>query len=418
MKAVLRSTCYLIVPHTFYQVPEKMTRFALYIHYPFCSSKCPYCGFASEVETDNSSEFYFERTLDELKHKSQQKPWRGGELLSIYIGGGTPSLMSESQVDRLIGEVRQCFKLTDDIEITLEANPGSVEANKFTEFRHSGINRLSIGAQSFQPDELKMLGRRHSVGDIRQSVNKGREAGFDNISLDLIYALPQREGYTRQSAASFAESVRQAVALDIDHLSAYTLTIEQNTPFETFVRSGTLSSPDPDQAAEHYETLVEIMSEAGYEHYELTNFAKPGRHSRHNCAYWNRTPYLGIGLGSHSFDGERRSWNSRDLAKYIATPASTADPADGFETISHRQAIEEEIYLSLRLSGGLKVTELIEREATQIQDNIANLTKAGFLLEQNGGWRIPESRWLLLDEIVLRLLEVSNNRPASLLVRS
>ncbi len=333
-----------------------------------------------------------------------------GTLLSIYIGGGTPSLMSATQVDSLIDEIGSCFSFSDDIEITIEANPGSVEADKFRSFRRAGINRLSIGAQSFQPKELQMLGRQHSVDDTVQSVNKGRDAGFDSISLDLIYGIPQRNQNSGQSIESFADSVRKTVELDIDHLSAYTLTIEQNTPFESYVESGSLSAPDPDFAAEQYEALVSVMSEAGYEHYELTNFAKPGMHSRHNYAYWKRTPYLGLGLGAHSFNGERRFWNGRNLNEYLAKNSSTADLAVGSETISARQAIEEEIYLSLRIRNGLQVTDKIASELPHIQDSLITLTDAGFIFEQNERWHIPEAKWLLLDEVVLRLLEVNDNR--------
>ena len=373
-----------------------MTEFALYIHYPFCLSRCPYCGFATAVEEAGQSTRYREALLKELAHRAAEAPWQAGRLHSLYLGGGSPSLMPPEYLARLLDEVRRRFQWPAGMEVTIEANPGTTDLQLFTDFHHAGVNRLSIGAQSFDPAELELLGRRHTPEDITNALEVARRVGFDNISLDILYGIPG------QSVASFTSSVRRALELGIDHLSAYSLSIETGTPFEGWIKEGKLAPPDPDLAASQFAELCRWMREAGFEHYELTNFARPGCWSRHNFAYWQRSPYLGLGTGAHSFDGRRRFWNPRQTGQYLARMENGEDPAAGEEILSTDDALEELVYLSLRTREGLDIETAY---GTFSRDTIDELLESGFLFQRNGRLHIPEERWLLLDEIVLRILE-------------
>ena len=391
--------------------------FSLYVHYPFCIHRCPYCGFATAVERKNDSERYRSRLLEELRRRAEEPPWQGGRVSSIYFGGGTPSLMPPEFCSSILQFVNSSIpepthRLTDpptnqnsairnpQSEITLEANPGTRDAANFSAFRQAGVNRLSIGAQSFHPSELRFLKRAHSVDDIGETVRMAREAGFNNVSLDLIYGVPG------QTVDSFRNSVLRALDLGIDHLSTYTLSIEEGTPFASDVKEGKMPAPNPDFAADQYAILIDMMRDAGFEHYELTNYAKPDKWSRHNFAYWQRTPYLGLGLGAHSFDGRRRFWNSRDSNVYCETLTRGEYPIEGWEDLDEKQEEEEGIYLSLRTRAGIA-----EETASNLFNtvNMASLLEGGFIRRENGRFHIAESHWLLLDEIVLRLLRMPEN---------
>ena len=392
-----------------------MITYSLYIHYPFCVRRCPYCGFATQVDRRNQAEHYRRALITELRRRLTEEPWRGGEVASIYFGGGTPSLMPPEFCSSLLQFVnsslhqfqnRRTDKLTNqnskfrnpksEIEITLEANPTTRDAKNFRAFHESGVNRLSIGAQSFQPGELKLLGRWHSPDDVADTVRLAREAGFDNVSLDLIYGVPG------QTVESFASSVRRALALGIEHLSTYTLSIEEGTPFATRVKEGRLPVPSSDLAADQYASLIEIMRDAGYEHYELTNYAQPDKWSRHNFAYWERIPYLGVGLGAHSFDGRRRFWNTRELGSYLSLLDGGQYPVDGEEILDERQILQEQVYLDLRTRSG------IGRETAQAVFNrqeMGRMLERGILEERGERIHIANRHWLLLDEIVINLLQ-------------
>jgi len=261
---------------------------------------------------------------------------------------------------------------------------------------------LSIGAQSFHDSELKALGRIHSSGDISNAVQIARKSGFDNISLDLLYGIPG------QTVDGFQASLIKALDLGINHLSTYALSIENDTPFAKEVKNGSLSEPDPDLAADQYTMLIKMMKDAGFIHYELTNFAKPGFESTHNKAYWQRTPYLGIGTASHSFDGQNRFWNARSTESYIGRIKSVQNPVDGCESLNSIEQLEEQLYLGLRTSDGISIETAREHfnQATLIE-----LINDGFLVIQDNRYIIPEERWLLLDEVVLKILASNNCKP-------
>lgn len=369
--------------------------FALYIHYPFCHSRCPYCGFATDLDDNDLSQVYRQALLTEIRQRSRQIPWKDGRIGSIYFGGGTPSLMPVEFVADLLQLAADCWIIADDCEVSLEANPESSSAEKFAQLRSAGVNRLSIGAQSFLASELRTLGRIHDAAQVFDAVGMAKSAGFDNFSLDLIYGIPG------QTPASLAESVDQALSTGLHHLSTYSLSIEKDTPWEKLVKTGRLSVPDNDSTAEMYLVICGIMRSAGFEHYELTNYAVPGFRSRHNFRYWQRLPYLGIGTGAHSFDGTRRFWNTRQTEQYIRSLDSAQSPAENEELLTGEMIIEEIVYLSLRTCLGLD--QDFAREHCK-EDMLKNLAQEDYLFSKQGRYHVPEDKWLLLDEIVLRLL--------------
>lgn len=328
--------------------------------------------------------------------RSMQQPWKDGRVVSVYFGGGTPSLMPPEFPERVIAKISSLWSLQLDAEVTIETNPGTLKTANFSEFLHAGINRVSIGAQSFHNSELRTLGRIHNVEEIYKSVGKVREAGFENISLDLIYGIPD------QTVNTVIESAKRVIDLGVEHLSTYSLSIEPNTPFEMMANMGHLKLPKQDLVADEYAAICDEMGKAGFEHYELTNFALPGKSSKHNRIYWRRTPYLGFGTGAHSFDGENRFWNPINTSEYMSAIQDKTDPVYEYERLTGFQIVEETVYLSLRTDDGL------DRDyALQHCDNetINEFISTGVLKLRNDRFYVAEQHWLLLDEIVARLLQ-------------
>lgn len=372
-----------------------MNSFALYIHYPFCTTRCPYCGFATQIDNVNLAEQYREALLVELDQMAIRFPWQDAAIVSIFLGGGTPSLMPANFVSLLMTRIRENWRVSEDAEITIEANPGTRDAERFGGYFSAGINRLSIGSQSFHEDELKFLGRDHSVSDIVETVSTGLNAGFRNISLDLIYGLPM------QTVESVTESAERSLDLEIKHLSTYSLSIEPGTKFKASVASGAMILPDQDLVSDQYQAILKASKAHNFTHYELTNYAIEGYHSRHNFAYWRRQLYLGVGVGAHSFNGKQRFWNTRNTREYIKNIASQIDPQKGFEELSPEEVLSEIVYLALRCEDGIS-TDFINNNC--VTTELDSLIKAGFLEIREDRIHVPESKWLLLDEIVLKLL--------------
>ena len=266
---------------------------ALYVHIPFCESKCPYCDFNTYAGIEALMPSYVAALAREIE---QWGGWLGRPTLaSVFFGGGTPSYLPPDDLRRLMRAIRAAFDLPDDAEATAEANPGDCTPERLLAMRRAGFNRISIGVQSFDDAELAMLGRRHDAERAARAVRDARKAGFDNLSLDLMFGLPE------QSVATWARSVEEAVRLQTDHLSAYALTLEPGTPLEADVRIGRTPEPDPDLAADMYLRAQTVLAAAGLQQYEISNWAAPGRESTHNLAYWRGLPYLGVGPGAHSY---------------------------------------------------------------------------------------------------------------------
>ena len=309
-----------------------------YIHIPFCVSRCAYCDFFSTTLLERRDE-YVNALLREISMRQD------GEASTIYFGGGTPSLLSPQAINRILTAIPIDNR---NIEITLEANPGDLTPDKLQALRRAGINRLSIGIQSFQDTLLRRIGRRHNALQALQAVQTAQAAGFGNISIDLIYGLP------RQTVPQWQQDIETALRLNVRHLSCYCLSYEQGTPLTRLLEQGKITEQDEDTLNRMYDCLCDRLQQAGFVHYEVSNFALPGYHSRHNSSYWTDESYIGLGAGAHSYDAKQRirSWNITDLNRYIAAISKGIRPCEQ-ETLTDEQHRLERIMLGLRTSEGI-----------------------------------------------------------------
>lgn len=326
---------------------------SVYIHIPFCRRRCIYCDFNTYAGRATLIPSYVDALCREIAIVGEKQPV-SSTIHTVYFGGGTPSLLIPSQTEQILGTLRQHYPLTEEAEITLEANPGTVDRASLAALRRIGINRLSLGMQSAHADELKWLGRIHTLHETRESVRWAREVGFSNLNLDLLYGLPE------QSLDRWQATLRQAVALDPDHLSLYALTIEAHTPLGKDLARGRIITPDADLAATMYEWASEYLEACGYTQYEISNWARPGFACRHNLTYWRNQPYLGFGAGAHGYAGGYRYANVRRLSAYLQRMASTEQaplpypftPATAQrQIILAREEMQETMLLGLRLTG-------------------------------------------------------------------
>ncbi|MFL6469120.1 MAG: radical SAM family heme chaperone HemW, partial [Pyrinomonadaceae bacterium] len=280
----------------------------IYLHIPFCKSRCSYCDFATDVwRSDDAVERYVNALCDEIPGSTNTDL----NVDTIYFGGGTPSLLSPEHLAKILDVVGIQFDIAADAEVTMEMNPATVSAATLSAYRQLGVNRASFGVQTFNDRDLKLLARGHDANDARQTFKLLRNAGFENISIDLIAGLPD------QTMVDWKRNLIEAVAMRPEHLSLYLLEIHEGTPLAAQVKSGRRSAPDEDLAAEMYEVMIDTLADAGYEQYEISNFAKPGFQSRHNSKYWRLEPVFGFGVSAHSFDGFQRYSNERDTAEYV-----------------------------------------------------------------------------------------------------
>src|SRR3989441_1861851 len=283
----------------------------VYIHIPFCRSRCSYCDFATGIYQGDVAERYVNSVAREIR--SWDELDNPEDVDTVYFGGGTPSLLSPAQVERIFEAVQLRFNVQPDAEVTMEMNPGTVTPEVLRSFRHLGIKRASFGAQTFDDRELARLGRSHTAADTRQTFRYLRESGFDNISFDLIAGLPG------QAIEGWGRNLDETLRLRPEHLSFYLLEVHEGTPLADHIRRGRQPRPDDDLAAKMYELMLDRACEAGYEHYEISNLCLPGFESRHNTKYWTGAPYYGFGCSAHSYDGSFRRWaNERDLMRYMA----------------------------------------------------------------------------------------------------
>lgn len=374
----------------------------VYLHIPFCKSRCSYCDFATDVWRDSGA---VERYVDALCREIEGGNPSGREgvgtvpqddtlptgrvsashIDTIYFGGGTPSLLEPEQIERILNAVTSVFSVAESAEITMEMNPATVTPEKLDAFRKLGINRASFGVQTFNERDLKLLARGHDADDARQTYRMLRESGFANISFDLIAGLPG------QTIEDWSRNLDEAIAMEPEHLSLYLLEIHEGTPLAEQVRSGRRTPIDDELAAEMYEMMLDRLAAAGYEQYEISNFAKPGFESRHNTKYWRLDPVYGFGVSAHSFDGRERYANERDTAKYVSSIEEEGS-AEVFREIVNIGS--ETAFLGLRLNEGvdieayerrfgaelsLKSSELIERGLVETADGRLRLTRKGML---------------------------------------
>ncbi len=368
---------------------------SLYVHVPFCERKCLYCDFYSVTDTERVEEFLAAL----MREISLQKDHSDGVTFeTIFFGGGTPSLLAPVQVERILSHLYAAFRITPDAEVTLEANPGTMTGETLWAFRSLGINRLSIGIQSFHDHELKALGRIHDRAEAFRCIDHARAAGFDNISLDLIYSIPG------QTLAEWEDNLRIAVDLAPQHIAAYSLIVEDGTALAYMVQAGEARMNSTDLEAEMYERAMELLGVHGYEHYEVSNYALPGFRCRHNGNYWSHEDYLGFGPSAHSFwkgsDGTsgRRWWNVADLSTYLDRLKGGALPVESEEQIGLCTMLNERIFLGLRSSGvdleglrwnfgydlqalqGATMGWLLDEKMAVLEGDILRLTSKGYLL--------------------------------------
>lgn len=376
----------------------------LYIHIPFCIRKCAYCDFLSGPADAQTQERYLTALKKEICLTGQQYAPKA-KVETIFIGGGTPSAVDARWIQVLMNQVRESFQVDDDAEITMEANPGTLTAQKLSVYRQAGINRLSMGLQSTDDAELARLGRIHTYEEFLENYRLAREAGFTNINIDLMSALPG------QTLASYEEGLRKVLALSPEHISAYSLIIEEGTPFwdrygeEPQARKvpGEWILPDEEEDRRMYHRTKEILAEFGYDRYEISNYARPGYACRHNAGYWTGVPYLGLGLGASSYEGDRRYSNTREMEEYLAVLMDeSCDPKQvkklyrDVQILTVEEQMEEFMFLGLRLTDGVKADVFQNRFGRSLQQVYGQVLKdmeTKGLLEQTGdqnGWRLTQ----------------------------
>ena len=371
-----------------------MTSAGLYIHIPFCRSRCSYCDFATGLYQGELAETYVRAVVDEIATSQ----YRGASVDTVYFGGGTPSLLTPVQLELILAAVRRQFNIDSRSEITLEMNPGTVTPDQLRAFRDLGVNRASFGAQTFDDAELAKLGRSHTASDTLKTFHELRAAGFDNVSFDLIAGLPG------QTLDGWKRNVERSLELEPEHLSFYLLEVHSGTPLAEHIRRGLQPVPDEDLAALMYEWMIERAGEAGYEHYEISNLCKPGFSSRHNTKYWTGAPYYGFGCSSHSFDGHARRWsNQRDVQRYVDSIQGGVSPVVEEQELTAADLRAEALFLGMRMMRGVDVREYSELFGVDLRaehrDELDRFCEAG-LVEFDGDLiRLTRNGALMSNEV-------------------
>jgi oxygen-independent coproporphyrinogen-3 oxidase len=370
----------------------------IYIHIPFCQSKCGYCDFYSS--TDIQFRTHFIKALEKEIETYAQNYISKEPFDTIYIGGGTPSLLLSSELSKIVEKLHKHFALQTDIEVTLEINPGTVDIKTLKLLRSIGINRLSIGIQSFFDQELRFLGRIHTSIQAEECIRLARECGFQNINVDLIYAIPD------QRKTDWAYSLRKALLFTPEHIAAYNLKFEKGTPFYASVIKGEFRELNDNQESEFYEFTHRLLSNAGYHHYEVSNFAKSeDTVSRHNCKYWNHVDYLGLGPSAHSFWQNKRWSNVKSLNAYIHKINLGKMPIVFREELNGKDLMFEYIFLKLRTYRGINLhnfQKLFGKHfCHQYQEEIKLLLGDNWAVLDNGNFKLTQRGMLICDEILL-----------------
>lgn len=390
----------------------------LYVHVPFCKTKCPYCDFNTYQGIDDLMGSFLPALTAEIECWGQTLAHL--RVKSVFFGGGTPSYLPPGYIERILASIQTSFQVDQTAEITIEANPGDLDAPACAGILGQGVNRLSIGVQSLDNNLLHLLGRRHQASEAIQAFQTARQAGFDNVNLDLMYGLPS------QSMDQWRQTLDSLVGLTPEHISLYALTIEEGTPIHRWVADGKIPEPDPDLAADMYQYARESLAAAGYHHYEISNWSLPGRACDHNLVYWQNGPYLGVGPGAHSRLGDYRFWTVLSPRDYLGKTTAWADagvhPVDyliepvlqavptlgGWEHISLETACSETMFLGLRLLDGLDLSDASVRMgvdlAKKYQTPIQECIQLG-LLEQDGDClRLTEPAYLIANQAFTRFL--------------
>jgi oxygen-independent coproporphyrinogen-3 oxidase len=360
----------------------------IYVHIPFCLTRCGYCDFNAYAGLDRLQPRYVRALLSEASLAAPA--WVGAEIVSVFLGGGTPTMLDVADLTAVLVHVRDRFAVDDDAEVTIEANPDTLDGPTLEGLLEAGFDRLSLGAQSFDPAVLAALERVHGPDSVPGAVAAARAAGYGNLSLDLIY------GAGNETLDSWERTLWTAIELAPEHVSAYALTVEPSTPLGRQIAAGVRTAPDQDLQADMFELACASLAAAGYRHYEVSNWAKPGFECRHNLGYWGRRPYLGLGAGAHSYRDERRWWNVRPPEEYLRRVEAGRPPVGGEERLEPSDAYLEEVFLRLRILEGIPAS-WVEPAAA------APLVGSGLLSEADGTLVPTERGMLLLNEVVLAL---------------
>lgn len=366
-----------------------MSALSLYIHVPFCRSKCAYCDFASYPGREGDWRRYFEALWGEIDAWAPRLV--GRRAVTAFFGGGTPTLMDAEYIAETLARLRRAVPFAPDAEITCEGNPGTLTPEKLTVLRGAGVNRLSLGAQSFDDALLTALGRIHTAAQTGEAVRMAREAGFGNVSLDLMYALPG------QSMAQWRDTLDAAVALGVEHISAYSLIVEEGTPMAARVASGEAVLPDEDAVNAMQRAAIDVLARAGYGRYEISNYAKPGFECRHNRVYWRRGDYLGLGCAAHSMLQNCRFHNPEDLDDYLAG-GQRLDR----QRLDASDILEETVMLGTRTTQGIDYGLFSDADPVRLE----RLIKADLIAIEDGFLRLTRGGLEVQDAVVLELLEV------------
>ena len=351
----------------------------LYVHIPFCVRKCQYCDFLSGPSDEETKDRYIEALLKEIRAAEHTEDY---EIVSVFIGGGTPSALKAEAIASIMRTLQEKFFFCEDAEVTIEANPGTVDLEKLTIYRNVGINRLSLGLQSTDAEELKLLGRIHSYEEFLKSYEWAREAGFSNINIDLMFAIPGQTG------EAWRQHLYQVAELNPEHISAYSLIIEEGTPFA----EQNLDLPDEDTEYQMYEDTAEILERYGYRQYEISNYAKQGYMCRHNAGYWQRLEYLGFGLGASSLYGGMRFSNTHQMQEYLKESRNPDQIRKDVTVLSRNEQIEEFMFLGLRMTDGISEKNFEENFNVRLMDIYGDILQK---YEETGFMEHIETKWRL-----------------------
>lgn len=377
----------------------------LYVHIPFCRSRCIYCGFFSTTLTRLAGE-YVDAVCTELNTLAADPCYH--RLLqatqTVYIGGGTPSQLSPALLGRLFGAIEQTCGPLGPMEVTMECNPDDLTEAYAAALAHLPVNRVSMGAQTFSDERLRFLHRRHNARQVGQAVERLRAAGISNISIDLMF------GFPGETLPEWESDIREALALQVEHISAYSLMTEEGTRLSRMIREGKVKEIDEELSLSMYQTLIDRLTAAGYEHYEISNFARPGRHSRHNSSYWDGTPYIGLGAAAHSYDVDTRWWNVSDVRQYISRITRGESAVEEREQLSPASRYDDAVMTALRTRRGLSVEEVEERFGSDMKDylmaNALPHLQASRLTLANGRLRLTRQGLFVSDSVMADLMFV------------
>ena len=373
----------------------------IYLHIPFCKQKCSYCNFHFSTSFSLKDEMLSAIKKEiQLRHNELENK----TLKSLYFGGGTPSVLSVDEIKSLIDEIQKYFSFDENIEITLESNPDDLNKNFLKELSQTEINRLSIGTQSFFDEDLKLMNRAHNASEAESSIKRAQDFGLVNISVDLIYGSPT------SNFEIWKDNLSKTIELQVPHVSSYALTVEPKTALEKWIENGKIRSPEETEQNQEFYYMKDFLKDNGFDHYEISNFGKPGFHSKHNSAYWKSEPYLGIGPSAHSYNGSmERSWNIANNPIYIKNLNQNILPIEK-EILTEKDRFNEMIMIGLRTIWGVDLNRINQNFSSEVIDylnqEIKSKIESGILEIENNYLKIPEKHWFLADGIASDLFIV------------